>query len=63
MTRKELETIEMLLNNFLGYDVTSDVMLTDDVMRSLLAVRRDLVTGKWDMHAKNYGMNLDKEKK
>jgi hypothetical protein len=42
MTKEELELIESLLNNFLGYDVTEDLMLTEDVKKALEAVKREL---------------------
>ena len=42
MIKEELELLEMLLKNFLTYDVTYDVMLTDDVKRALEIVQREL---------------------
>jgi len=42
MTKEELELLETLLKNFLTYDVTYEVLLTDDVMYALRIVEREL---------------------
>jgi len=42
MTVEELQLLEMLLSNFLTYDVTWDVMIDEDVRRALEIVQREL---------------------
>lgn len=41
MTEEELESLERLLTEFLGYDVCGDLMLEDEVTRLLEAVKQD----------------------
>jgi hypothetical protein len=42
LSHEELQLIESLLQNFLTYDVTGDLMIEDEIKKALVAVQREL---------------------
>jgi len=46
MTKDELLLLESLLTNFLGYEVTAEVMLADEINQAIAIVKREASDAK-----------------